>query len=104
MPLIRSTFGCLNDGQLSVFNGLLLLYTHKFFRKSHRRFQLLRRSQSFGTIVTELLAYLSNGRIFVEDLDDNRKVFVLTSMEKVSGAAPNLANELNILASNDLLE
>jgi hypothetical protein len=53
-------------------------------------------------IVTKLLAHLPNGRTFVQHLDDNRTVFVLASMEQVSGAATNLAKEFDVLASDDL--
>jgi hypothetical protein len=56
-------------------------YGHQFLGKSDRRFQLLRECKYFAKIVTDLVAYLSNGGAPMEDLDDDSVTSVPTGVK-----------------------
>jgi hypothetical protein len=53
-------------------------------------------------ILTESFSYLSNGWASVEDFDNDGTSFVLTGVEEVPRAVPNLTDELEVFAWNYL--
>jgi hypothetical protein len=55
-------------------------------------------------MLDELIVHLPNCWAGIEDFDGNSMTFIVTGVEEVSGTAPNLANELHVLVSDNLLE